>query len=50
MTQYLTATDYGIAGTINAYTQALTALSTLGFNSVLGVIFINVVSIQDLVA
>ena len=39
MTQYLTATDYGIAGTINAYTQALTALSTLGFNSVLGVIF-----------
>lgn len=39
MTRYLTATDYGIAGTINAYTQALTALSTLGFGSVLGIVF-----------
>lgn len=39
MTKYLTATDYGIAGTIDAYTQALTAFSTLGFSSVLSVIF-----------
>lgn len=39
LTQYLTATDYGIAGSIDAYTQALTALSTLGFSSVLNVIF-----------
>lgn len=39
MTQYLTATDYGIAGTIDAYTQGLTALSTLGFSTVLSVIF-----------
>ncbi|EGF55999.1 lipopolysaccharide biosynthesis protein [Bacteroides fluxus] len=39
MTQYLTATDYGIAGTIDAYTQGLTALSTLGFTTVLSVIF-----------
>lgn len=39
MTQYLTATDYGIAGTIDAYTQGLTALSTLGFTTVLSIIF-----------
>lgn len=39
MTKYLTATDYGIAGTINAYTQALTAFSTLGFATVLSVVF-----------
>lgn len=39
MTKYLTATDYGIAGTINAYTQALTAFSTLGFATVFSVIF-----------
>ena len=39
MTKYLTATDYGIAGTIDAYTQALTAFSTLGFTTVLSVIF-----------
>lgn len=39
LTKYLTATDYGIAGTIDAYTQALTALSTLGFSSVLNVSF-----------
>ena len=39
MTKYLTATDYGIAGVIDAYTQGLTALSTLGFSSVLSIIF-----------
>lgn len=39
LTRYLTATDYGIAGSIDAYTQALTALSTLGFSSVLNVSF-----------
>ena len=39
LTKYLTATDYGIAGSIDAYTQALTALSTLGFSSVLNVSF-----------
>lgn len=39
MTQYLTAADYGIAGTIDAYTQGLTALSTLGFTTVLSIIF-----------
>ena len=39
MTKYLTATDYGIAGDIDAYTQGLTALSTLGFSSVLSIIF-----------
>lgn len=41
LTKYLTATDYGIAGTIDAYTQALTALSTLGFSSVLNVSFLD---------
>ena len=39
MTQYLTATDYGIAGTIDAYTQGITAFSTLGFSSVLSISF-----------
>lgn len=39
MTRYLTATDYGIAGTIDAYTQGLAALSTLGFSTVLSIIF-----------
>lgn len=37
MTKYLTAVDYGIAGTISAYTQAIGAFSTLG----LGVILLN---------
>ena len=39
MTKYLTATDYGIAGTIDAYTQSITAFSTLGFSTVLSIIF-----------
>lgn len=39
MTKYLTSTDYGIAGTIDAYTSALSAFATLGFGSVLSVVF-----------
>ena len=39
MTQYLTDVDYGIAGTIAAYTLALQALSTLGVSAYLQVIF-----------
>lgn len=39
MTRYLTSTDYGIAGTIDAYTSALSAFATLGFGSVLSVVF-----------
>jgi len=35
MTKYLTATDYGIAGTIAAYSQSIGALSTLGLSIVL---------------
>lgn len=35
MTMYLTATDYGIAGTIAAYSQSIGALSTLGLTVVL---------------
>jgi O-antigen/teichoic acid export membrane protein len=35
ITQYLTETDYGIAGTINAYTGAIAVFSTLGMNMVL---------------
>lgn len=35
MTKYLTATDYGIAGTIAAYSQSIGALSTLGLSVVL---------------
>lgn len=39
LTQHLTDVDYGIAGTISAYTSALIAFSTLGFNVVLQVSF-----------
>lgn len=39
MTRCLTSTDYGIAGTIDAYTSALSAFVTLGFGSVLSVVF-----------
>ena len=39
LTKYLTDVDYGIAGTISAYTLALSALSTLGFNAILQVAF-----------
>lgn len=39
LTAHLTDVDYGIAGTIAAYTMALAALSTLGFNVVLQVSF-----------
>lgn len=39
MTQYLTPTDYGIAGTIDGYVQAISAFSTLGFSSVLSILF-----------
>ena len=42
MTAHLTDVDYGIAGTIAAYTMALSALSTLGvhwaFSSIKGAI------------
>lgn len=37
MTKYLTSVDYGIAGTISAYTQAIGAFSTLG----LGIVLLN---------
>lgn len=37
MTRYLTATDFGISGTISAYTQAIGAFSILG----LGVVLLN---------
>lgn len=37
LTVHLTDVDYGIAGTIAAYTMAMAALSTLGFNVVLQV-------------
>lgn len=37
ITAHLTEVDYGIAGTIAAYTLALTAFSSLGFNVVLQV-------------
>lgn len=39
ITKYLTDVDYGIAGTIMAYTSALAAFSTLGFNVCLQVSF-----------
>lgn len=39
MTRCLTSTDYGIAGKIDAYTSALSAFVTLGFGSVLSVVF-----------
>ena len=39
LTTRLTDVDYGIAGTIDAYTMALAAFSTLGFNVVLQVSF-----------
>ena len=39
LTEHLTDVDYGIAGTIAAYTLALSALSTLGFSAVLQVTF-----------
>lgn len=39
LTAHLTDVDYGIAGTIAAYTLALAAFSTLGFNVVLQVSF-----------
>ena len=39
LTTRLTDVDYGIAGTIAAYTMALAAFSTLGFNVVLQVSF-----------
>jgi O-antigen/teichoic acid export membrane protein len=35
ITKYLTEVDYGIAGTIAAYTGAISVFSTLGFNIVL---------------
>ena len=37
MTRYLTAVDFGISGTISAYTQAISAFSVLG----LGVVLLN---------
>ena len=40
MTRYLTSTDYGIAGTIDAYTSALSTFATLEFGSVLSVVFL----------
>lgn len=39
LTKHLTEEDYGIAGTIVAYTMALSAFSTLGFSVVLQNIF-----------
>lgn len=39
LTAHLTEVDYGIAGTIAAYTSALAAFSTLGFNAVLQISF-----------
>lgn len=39
LTRYLTDVDYGVAGTIAAYTASMAALSTLGFNIVLQVSF-----------
>ena len=39
MTAHLTDVDYGIAGTIAAYTMALSALSTLGVSAYLQVNF-----------
>ena len=39
LTAHLTEVDYGIAGTIAAYTAALAAFSTLGFNAVLQISF-----------
>ena len=39
ITQYLTDVDYGIAGTIAAYTGAISVLSTLGMNLVLTTTF-----------
>jgi len=39
MTEHLTDVDYGIAGTIAAYTMALSALSTLGVSAYLQVNF-----------
>lgn len=39
LTAYLTDVDYGIAGTIAAYTMALAALSTMGFSVVLQISF-----------
>lgn len=39
LTAHLTDVDYGIYGTITAYTMALAAFSTLGFNVVLQVSF-----------
>ena len=39
LTEHLTDIDYGIAGTITAYTLALSALSTLGFSAILQVTF-----------
>ena len=35
MTKYLTATDYGIAGTISAYSESIGAFTTLGLTVVL---------------
>ena len=39
LTAHLTEIDYGIAGTITAYTLALSAFSTLGFSAVLQIYF-----------
>lgn len=39
LTAHLTEIDYGIAGTIAAYTLALSAFSTLGFTAVLQIYF-----------
>lgn len=39
LTKHLTAVDYGIAGTISAYTLALASLSTLGVSAILQVTF-----------
>ena len=39
MTKHLTDVDYGIAGTIAAYTMALASLSTLGVSAYLQVNF-----------
>lgn len=39
MTKYLSDVDYGIAGTISAYTTAIAAFSTLGFPVILSISF-----------
>ena len=39
ITAHLTSVDYGIYGTLNAYTMAISAFSTLGFSAVVQILF-----------